>query len=197
MCTNAYRQALITAHWTDGHAKIKFRVATADQADDVLGVLDETAAWLTEQRITQWPARFEPTWIEDAIRRGETWLVDVEGTISATVTVDWSDPVWSDVGGNAAYLHRMAVRRHKSGLGAVILAWAADLAHQHGCDALRLDCVASNSRLRAYYEQAGFAHRGDASVLGAPGQRLDSGAATQVSRYEMLLGTRHSPAPQG
>ena len=117
-------------------------------------------------------------------------LVEVDGAISATVTVDWSDPVWSDVGGNA-YLHRMAVRRQEPGLGAVILAWAQDLARQHGRDALRLDCVASNDRLRAYYETAGFVYRGEVAVGGSPGQRLDTGPTTRVSRYEMPLGTRH------
>ena len=182
----------MATRWTN--TKIKFRVARPDQVNDVLGVLDEAAAWLEEQGITQWPARFEQSWIEDAIHQGETWLVEADGTIGATVTVDWSDPAWSDVGGSAAYLHRMAVRRQERGLGAVILAWAAEIARQHGRDALRLDCVASNDRLRAYYETAGFDYRGDVAVGGAPGQRLDTGSATRVSRYEMPLDARHSQA---
>ena len=94
------------------------------------------------------------------------------------------------VDGSAAYLHRMAVRRTEAGLGPVILAWAADIARQHDCDALRLDCVASNGRLRAYYEAAGFACRGDVAVGGAPGQRLEDGPVTVVSRYEMPLAPR-------
>ena len=113
--------------------------------------------------------------------------MEADGAIGATVTVNWSDPVWADAAGSAAYLHRMAVRRTQAGLGPVILAWAADIARQHDCDALRLDCVASNGRLRAYYEAAGFAHRGDVTVGGAPGQRLDEGPVTEVSRYEMPL----------
>ena len=170
-----------------------FRVAKADQADDVLDTLNEAAAWLHERGVEQWPLRFERSWVEDAIRRGETWLVDVDGRISGTVTVDFSDPVWSDVGGSAAYVHRMAVSRRERGLGGVILAYVEDFARQRGCDALRLDCVASNDRLRGYYEAAGFAYRGDVSVGGAPGQRLDTGPVTRVSRYEMLLG----PGPAG
>jgi GNAT superfamily N-acetyltransferase len=167
--------------------EIEFLVAGPDQVDNVLGLLDEAAAWLQAQGISQWPERFESSWVEDAIHRGETWLVQVGRTISATVTLDWSDPVWSDVAGNAAYLHRMAVRRRASGLGAVILAWAAGIACQHGRKALRLDCVASNDRLRAYYEAAGFVYRDDVAVAGAPGQRLDTGPATLVSRYELQL----------
>lgn len=126
--------------------------------------------------------QFERSWVEDAIRQGETWLVDVNGRVSGTVTVDFSDPVWSDVDGNAAYVHRMAVSRRERGLGAVILAWVKEFARQQGCDTLRLDCVASNERLRGYYEAAGFAYRGDVSVGGAPGQRLGTGPVTRVSR---------------
>jgi hypothetical protein len=47
--------------------------------------------------------------------------------------------------------------------------------------------VASNDRLRAYYETAGFLYRGDVTVGGAPGQRLDVGPAVEVSRYERRL----------
>lgn len=166
---------------------ISFRVASPDQTGDVLSVLDEAAAWLQARGIRQWPARFSPSWIDDAIRQGQTWLAESGGTISATVTLTWSDPLWNDIGGSAAYLHRMAVRRQASGLGGVILAWAADLARQHGRAALRLDCVASSNRLRAYYQAAGFIHRGDVTVAGTPGQRLEKGPTTLVSRYELPL----------
>jgi GNAT superfamily N-acetyltransferase len=171
--------------------KVRFAVAAPDQVGDVLRVLDEAAGWLLVRGIEQWPARFESSWVRGSVMRGETWLVEVDGVLSATVTMDWSDAVWAKVPGNAAYLHRLAVRRRSSGLGRVILAWAAGVAREHGLDALRLDCVASNERLRAYYEAAGFVFRGDAEVSGAPGQRLQLQLSecpvTVVSRYELPL----------
>jgi GNAT superfamily N-acetyltransferase len=166
---------------------IEFRVARPADLDEVLGLLDEAAAWLRGKGVIQWPDRFEPSWVEGAIGRGETWLVAVEGQVSGTVTVDWSDSLWDDTDGDAAYVHRLTVRRQAAGLGPVILAWAADLARQHGRHVLRLDCVASNERLRAYYEAAGFVYRDDVGVGGAPGQRLDSGPKVLVSRYERKL----------
>jgi RimJ/RimL family protein N-acetyltransferase len=105
------------------------------------------------------------------------------------VTLDLADPVWDGVPGSALCVHRMAVRRQAAGLGAIILALAAAVARERDLEALRLDCVASNGRLRAYYEAAGFTHRGDATVAGAPGQRLDKGPVTVVSRYELRLAT--------
>ena len=170
-----------------GDGAAEFLVAAAGQLDDVLAVLDEAAAWLHRREVVQWPSRFEPSWVQGAVDRGEVWLVRVGETISATVTLDRADRVWDGVPGSALYVHRMAVRRPAAGLGAVILAWAAAVARERDLEALRLDCVASNARLRAYYEAAGFAHRGDATVAGAPGQRLDEGPVTVVSRYELRL----------
>jgi len=166
---------------------IEFLMASPGQLDDVLAVLDEAAAWLQGRQVAQWPPRFEPSWVEGAIGRGETWLVRVGETISGTVTLDQADPVWDGLPGRALYVHRMAVRRPAAGLGSAILGWAADVARERGRAALRLDCVASNGRLRAYYEAAGFVPCGDVTVAGAPGQRLDEGPVTAVSRYELRL----------
>ena len=171
---------------TDG--AVEFLVAVPRQLDDVLSVLDDAAAWLQSGGVVQWPSRFEPSWVEGALRRGETWLVRVGGTISGTVTLDQADSVWDGLPGRALYVHRMAVRREAAGLGGAILTWAAGVARERERESLRLDCVASNARLRGYYEAAGFVHRGDATVAGAPGQRLDEGPVTLVSRYELRLG---------
>jgi hypothetical protein len=113
--------------------------------------------------------------------------VEIGDKAAGTVTLDWSDSLWADVGGTAGYIHRMAVRRWAAGRGDVILRWAADTARQRGVDALRLDCVKSNDPLRSYYAARGFVHRGDVPVGGAPGQRQDDGPVTWVSRYELSL----------
>ncbi|GAA2407788.1 GNAT family N-acetyltransferase [Nonomuraea africana] len=168
-------------------AAVTFHRASAADAAEVLDVLDEAAAWLRRRGITQWPERFESSWIEGAIERGETWLARVGTATAGTLTLDWADPLWADAGGAAGYVHRMAVRRQAAGLGALLLDWSADTARCNGRHLLRLDCVAANAGLRAYYEARGFLHRGDAPVGGAPGQRRDDGPRTYVSRYELTL----------
>jgi hypothetical protein len=162
------------------------RAAVAEVAD-VLAVLDHAAAWLAAAGIRQWPQRFVPEWITPSVERGETWLVRTGSRTAGTVTLDWSDPVWGDCPGPAGYLHRMAVERWAAGTGRAILAWSADQARARGAAALRLDCVSTNRRLRAYYEVAGFHHRGEVEVGGAPGQRSGGGTRTLVSRYELPL----------
>jgi hypothetical protein len=171
-----------------GDRATEFFIAVRRQLDDVLSVLDDAAAWLQSDGVEQWPSRFEPSWVEGALRRGETWLVRFGETTSATVTLDQADSAWDGLPGRALYVHRMAVRRQAAGLGSAILAWAAGVARERGCESLRLDCAASSARLRGYYEAAGFVHCGDVTVAGAPGQRLDEGPVTVVSRYELRLG---------
>ncbi|MBF8191353.1 GNAT family N-acetyltransferase [Nonomuraea sp. K274] len=170
-----------------------YRRVASGQEDEVLAVLDESAAWLAARSVRQWPPRFEADWIAPAIARGETWLVEVGGEAAATVTLDWSDPLW-DEDGTAGYVHRMAVRRWAAGLGAHVLAWAADVTRGAGRSSLRLDCVASNRRLRDHYESAGFAHRGDATAGGPPGGRESGGPRTLVSRYELALTPGRPPS---
>ncbi|MFI7617418.1 GNAT family N-acetyltransferase [Nonomuraea terrae] len=178
----------MTAEWNG--TEVVFRRVGVDRMDEVLSVLDEAAGWLHGRGISQWPARFEAVWVQDAICRGETWLVATGDEVAGTVTLDWSDPLWADHDDSAGYVHRMAVRRSAAGLGARILDWAAHAARQRGARSLRLDCVRSNARLRAYYKAHGFAHRGDVPVGGAPGQRTQDGPVTWVSRYELALPRR-------
>jgi hypothetical protein len=113
----------------NGAAVTLHRASTAHAAE-VLDVLDEAAAWLRRRGVTQWPERFESSWIEGAIERGETWLARLGATAMGTLTLDWSDPLWADIGGAAGYVHRMAVRRQAVGLGALLLGWAADVARR-------------------------------------------------------------------
>ncbi|MET7403130.1 GNAT family N-acetyltransferase [Dactylosporangium sp. NPDC005572] len=166
---------------------LRFVPATADDVPEVLAVLDRAAARLAAAGIRQWPERFAAEWVTPAVERGETWLVRADGRTAGTVTLDWDDPLWSDHPGPAGYLHRMAVERWAAGAGVSVLGWAARQARTRGAAALRLDCVAGNRRLRAYYEAAGFAHRGDVEVGGAPGQRSTIGDRTLVSRYELTV----------
>ena len=169
---------------------VRFLVAAPGQVDEVLAVLDEASAWLQERGVEQWPSRFEPSWVEGAVSRGETWLALAGGTVSGTVTLARlptlygtacpAPPPCTFTGWPCAARHRASARSSWDGRPAS--------QRQQGREALRLDCVAANGRLRAYYEAAGFVHRGDVTVAGAPGQRLDEGPVTVVSRYEQPLG---------
>jgi GNAT superfamily N-acetyltransferase len=167
--------------------RLTLESATTAELEDLLAVLDEAAGWLRAAGIDQWPDRFESAWVEPAVERGETWLARLDGVVAGTITLDWDDPLWSDLDGTAGYVHRMAVSRSAPGLGATLLDWAAATSRALGCAQLRLDCVSSNDRLRTYYESRGFRHHGAVPVGGPPGHRDEDAPTTWVSRYELPL----------
>ena len=79
---------------------IEFQVAAPGQAGDVLSVLNEAADWLRARGISQWPERFDPSWVDDAIRRGETWLVRADSTLR--VPRGFANPGSFDIAGHLA-----------------------------------------------------------------------------------------------
>ena len=157
---------------------MEIRAAHSDDVEVVLDLLVDAAAWLRARGIEQWPERFETDWVMPAIERGETWLAESGGEIVGSLVVQWEDAIfWAGYPTDAGYLHRLVVRRHGDGLGARLLRWAERHTAGSGKAFLRLDCVAWNEPLRAYYERAGYEHVGDVTV----------GPYTQA-RYEKRVG---------
>jgi GNAT superfamily N-acetyltransferase len=144
---------------------VQVRRTRPDETEVVVAVLSDAAAWLGARGVEQWPDRFPTEWVLPAIEAGETWLAELDGQIVGTLVVQWDDPLfWAGYSSDAGYLHRLAVRRHGAGLGGRLLRWAERHASAAGKSYLRLDCVASNETLRAYYERAAYEYVGDVTV---------------------------------
>ena len=156
--------------------------AEPDELGIVIELLEQAAVWLHERGITnQWSRTVDPDWLAAGISRKETWLARVDDVVAGTITLNWSDPLWADLGSTdvAGYVHRLTVRRDTRGLGASLLDWAAGEVRAHGRDLLRLDCVTSNTRLNQYYRAAGFTPMGEARTARSP-----------HSRYQRYVGER-------
>jgi GNAT superfamily N-acetyltransferase len=168
---------------------VDVRIATADDLAAVLGILDEAAAWLWSRSIRQWPEYFRSSWVLPRLEAGETWLAWSGGEAVGTFTLQWDDVAWSDHhDDDAGYVHRLAVRRSSAGLGRVLLLRAADQVRDAGRHFLRLDCVATNETLRAYYAGLGFEPRGEVVVPGATGEQLHGGGTdVAISRFELRV----------
>ena len=133
----------------------------------VAGLLDEATVWVGERGYEQWPLPFPRDELEAAVERGEVYVAEVDREVVATVTLLWDDPMyWGDRPADAAYVHKLAVRRACAGrrIGSAIVEWADMTAAAAGRAFLRLDCLADNPGIRSYYEQLGFEHRGDLVV---------------------------------
>lgn len=164
--------------------QLDVRPADPAEAKVVLAVLDEAAAWLSARGIRQWPTSFRREWIEPALSNGRVLLARLNGTVVGTLTLEWTDPLWTDDGA-AGYLHRLAVRRAAAGIGAQLLGWAGTAVRKCDRRLLRLDCSADNMPLRIYYNRAGFRHVGDVTLPGAAA--VWSPPGTTLSLYERIL----------
>ena len=142
------------------------------QTDDVSAVatlLDEATVWVGERGYEQWPLPFPRDEIVAAIERGEVYVAELDADVVATVTLLWDDELhWGAQPPDAAYVHRLAVRRACAGqgIGREIVEWADLTAAANGRSFLRLDCMRANPRIRRYYERLGFEHRRDEVVAG-------------------------------
>lgn len=148
--------------------QIKLVQAQSSELDTVVDILEEAASWLASRGIDQWlPGSFlGPRYdsISDQVNRGEVYLAKLEGKSVGTLTLQWGDKkFWGDVPDDAAYVHRIAIRRACAGkgLGRQLLQWAESTAARAGKTFLRLDCMAENLALCEYYERANFVCRGE------------------------------------
>ena len=141
---------------------ITMRLATRADADALMAIFQAAARWLLGRGIQQWtPEDFHRERLITAIDRGEVYAAVRDGAIVGTLTLTWADPhVWGEQPDDAGYVHGLAIRRDAAGqgLGAVMLAWAGRAVAAAGRPHLRLDCMAANAGLRAYYEHVGFTY---------------------------------------
>ena len=142
--------------------------ATSSEVGIVLEILNEAAGWLRSKGIDQWQSRyFTRSLLLEGIGRGEVYLARQDNRVIGTITLQWSDAMfWGDDVMDAGYFHRLAVKREcaGNGLGRVLVEWAENRAKAAGKRFLRLNCTFGNHRLRQYYEDMGFAYRGEAKL---------------------------------
>jgi ribosomal protein S18 acetylase RimI-like enzyme len=144
---------------------VKVERARPEELEDVVGVLSEAGAWLRSRGVEQWPDPYPAEWVAASIERGETYVVRLNGAVAGTITLRWADPAfWGEQPPVAGYVHGIAVRRAFAGLGSELLEWADEQVRAERRELLRLDCRTDNERLRRYYEEHGFVHRGDTTV---------------------------------
>ena len=145
--------------------ELELAEATAMDVEAILGLRDAAARWLTSRGLDQWSAGEIPSCcLQQQIAEHEVFVLRRGPDVVGTVTLRWEDPlVWGEQTSPAGYVHNLIVDRALAGqgLGRRLLQWAEDTVVASGRSLVRLDCAASNRRLRALYESAGFHHIAD------------------------------------
>ncbi len=140
---------------------IEVKLATRADLIVVSGILKGVADWLRETGRSMWrDDELNPDRISDDVEAGLFYLAYSDAEPAGTIKFQLQDlRFWPDYPGNdAAYVHRIAVKRQFAGQGisTKMLEWAADHAAALGRSYLRLDCEADRLALRAIYERFGF-----------------------------------------
>jgi GNAT superfamily N-acetyltransferase len=140
---------------------IEVKQATLADLATVSSILKEAADWLRATGRPMWrDDELAPDRIHQDVQSGLFCLAYYDGEPAGTIKFQLEDPrFWPDCPGNdAAYVHRIAVRRRFAGKGVStgMLSWAVSHAAALGRSYLRLDCEAHRRELRAIYERFGF-----------------------------------------
>ncbi|MFE1314778.1 GNAT family N-acetyltransferase [Streptomyces sp. NPDC058755] len=139
------------------------RVRSASEADlaALVRLRDEAARWMLARDITgQWlPGELDEDHFRQVMAHGEVWLAEVGGRIAGAWELWWEDEdAWGPQPPVAGYVHRLMVDRGVAapGTGRLLLTAAEQRVAAVGRTCVRLDCLAGNAQLNAYYRHAGY-----------------------------------------
>ncbi|GAA3919405.1 GNAT family N-acetyltransferase [Streptomyces gulbargensis] len=140
---------------------LRFRRAEDADLAAVVRLRDDAARWMLARGVTgQWqPGELDENHFRRIMERGEVWLAEARGRVVGAWELWWEDEdAWGPQPPTAGYVHRLMVD-HGSvppGTGRHLLGAAEHRVAGAGRASVRLDCLAGNARLTAYYVDAGY-----------------------------------------
>jgi protein-tyrosine phosphatase len=142
--------------------ELSFRRADDTDLSELVRLRDDAARWQLAHRIDQWkPDELGEEHFRARLREGEIWIATLgpHGPTAGAWELWWDDPAaWGTQPPTAGYVHRLMTDRRTAppGTGRRMLTEAEHRIAAGGRTLCRLDCLASNPRLREYYEAAGY-----------------------------------------
>lgn len=140
---------------------LSFRLAEDDDLTTLVRLRDQAARWMLAEGITgQWqPGELGQDHFRRIMASGEVWLAEAGGRVAGAWELWWrDDDAWGPRPPVAGYVHRLMVDRANArpGTGRSLLRAAERRVAEAGREFVRLDCLAGNARLNAYYLNAGY-----------------------------------------
>lgn len=177
---------------TDLTGRIKLRLADLGDLTAIVGLFDDSVAWLVEQGIErQWgttpfsavPERVErfKNWISEGVCYVATVGDEIVGTMVLTDGVpEYAKKVAENLPVPALYVEAFTTKRSYTGagVGTVMLNWADHHTRTQGIKYLRLDCWADSPKLPGYYAGHGFIPLADFYVGEWRGQLFEKPLST-------------------
>ncbi|MDG0794374.1 GNAT family N-acetyltransferase [Cohnella ginsengisoli] len=170
---------------TAASPELDIRPATTDDAEALRTLYLGAVEWIQDAKgIRQWHAdMFSPANMEMLFREQNVYAAYLQGKLVGAFSINWDheEGIWGPLFHmDAGYVHRLAVARDCKGLGIgrLLLLHAESIISQKGRAWLRLDCMADNPSLNAYYARQGLQYCG----------RFD-GPSWSASLYERKVGS--------
>ncbi|MFI0722776.1 GNAT family N-acetyltransferase [Streptomyces sp. NPDC021224] len=140
---------------------LRFRRADASDLPTLVRLRDDAARWMLTRGVTgQWrPGELDEDHFRRVMSHGEVWLAESGGRPAGAWELWWQDEAaWGPQPPVAGYVHRLMVDRAaaRPGTGRHLLRAAECRVTKAGRSLVRLDCLASNARLTAYYAADGY-----------------------------------------
>lgn len=138
---------------------LRFRLADDTDLAALVRLRDDAARWMIAQGITgQWqPGELGGGHFRRIMASGEVWLAEAADRVVGAWELWWEDEdAWGPQPPTVSYVHRLMVdhSRVPSGTGRHLLRVAERRVAEVGRILVRLDCLAYNARLSAYYLKA-------------------------------------------
>lgn len=133
-----------------------------DRMQEAVAVMREVAAWGRSKGYRVWPDEWlTPRELLTGDARPENFCIGtVEGQTACAFILQWADSqYWPDAPeGEAAYLHKLCVRRTFAGRGMteMVVGAVREECRQRGIPYIRLDTALDEKAVRRIYLRAGF-----------------------------------------
>lgn len=140
---------------------LRFRLADDADLAAVVRLRDDAARWMLAHGVTdQWrPGELGGDHFRRVMESGEVWVAEAAGRVVGAWELWWEDEdAWGPQPLTAGYVHRLMVDRTSvpPGTGRQLLRAAERRVAEAGRPLVRLDCLATNVRLSAYYLNVGY-----------------------------------------
>ncbi|MFI6855625.1 GNAT family N-acetyltransferase [Streptomyces sp. NPDC050416] len=140
---------------------LRVRPATEADLPVLVRLRDDAARWMPARGITgQWrPGELSEEHFRRVMAHGEVWLAEGGGGAGGAWELWWEgEDAWGPQPPVAGYVHRLMVDRGTAppGTGRRLLEAAERRVAEAGRTRVRLDCLAGNAQLNAYYRAAGY-----------------------------------------
>ncbi|GGW68879.1 N-acetyltransferase [Streptomyces lucensis JCM 4490] len=142
-------------------AALRFRLAGDADLVSLVRLRDDAARWMLARGVTgQWqPGELGVDHFRRIMENGEVWLAEAAGRVVGAWELWWEDEqAWGPQPSTAGYVHRLMVDHGTvpPGTGRELLRAAERRVAEAGRPLVRLDCLAGNASLNAYYLDAGY-----------------------------------------